>query len=297
MSQSQTSHYSQTQMSSHSQPPMSPYPQSHSSLKNIPPTQQQRQTPLQEILVDKEETAFERSKKVIRSPDQRSAPSINLEAEPEMEEIKILIKTMAEDLKKEIKNNNDQLKKNTDEIINLKQEMQLAHEERKKEMLVWQKEKEELHHKIKTLEEKFEKQEKFAKRINVVIKGIEIKDNMQDTRMEVGKLFKEKMEIDVIIQDVVPIRSKHMVIVKLSNFDSKLEVLRNKKKIGAEKIYIDSDLTSSEQKIQAEIRRMARDKRRDGHRVKVAHQKLQVDAQWYHWDEHSQSILPDGSKN
>ncbi|KAK4883406.1 hypothetical protein RN001_006725 [Aquatica leii] len=81
-----------------------------------------------------------------------------------------------------------------------------------------------------------------------------------------------------------------MVIAKLKNFEQKMEVIKNKYKLGGKNIYIDSDLTYEEQKTQAIIRKIAKEEKNKGNSIKVSYKKLEINGEKYIWNEEKNKL-------
>ncbi|PSN31766.1 hypothetical protein C0J52_26339, partial [Blattella germanica] len=60
-----------------------------------------------------------------------------------------------------------------------------------------------------------------------------------------------------------------MILVKMRDFEEKLEVLRNKNKLRGIECYIDNDMTKEERSIQAALRRRAKEEAEKGHTVRA----------------------------
>lgn len=101
--------------------------------------------------------------------------------------------------------------------------------------------------------------------------------------------MKKELEIITEIETTSHISVKR-IVVKLKTFENKLDILKNKYKLAGQNIYIDSDLTKSEQFIQAEIRKKAREERQHGRKIKVSYQKMMIDGVWYKWDHINKKI-------
>jgi hypothetical protein len=52
-----------------------------------------------------------------------------------------------------------------------------------------------------------------------------------------------------------------------------------------ERMYIDDDLTNEERKTQKKLRGVAREERDRGKRVKIVYRKIQINREWFIWDE------------
>ncbi|PSN42467.1 hypothetical protein C0J52_21061 [Blattella germanica] len=67
-----------------------------------------------------------------------------------------------------------------------------------------------------------------------------------------------------------------MILVKMRDFEEKLEVLRNKNKLRGIECYIDNDMTKEERSIQATLRRRAKEEKEKGYTVRVGYRKIQI---------------------
>jgi hypothetical protein len=55
-------------------------------------------------------------------------------------------------------------------------------------------------------------------------------------------------------------------------------------------MYKDDDLTNEERKTQKKLREMAREKRDRGKRVKIGYRKIQINGEWFIWDEKQEKL-------
>jgi hypothetical protein len=55
-------------------------------------------------------------------------------------------------------------------------------------------------------------------------------------------------------------------------------------------MYKDDDLTNEERKTQKKLREMAREKRDRGKRVKIGYRKIQINGEWFIWDEKEEKL-------
>lgn len=80
------------------------------------------------------------------------------------------------------------------------------------------------------------------------------------------------------------------IIVKLEEWGQKLEIMKNKKKLGT-KIKIENDLTLKEREIQPKIKEIANEERRTNKKkVKIGSQKMYVGNALYTSDDKQQSL-------
>ena len=92
-------------------------------------------------------------------------------------------------------------------------------------------------------------------------------------------------------------KGRKMIRVKMENFEDKLEVMKNKRRLEGTDCYIENDLTKEERGIQAELRRRAREEASKGHTVKIGYKKIQINGQWHNYNaEESKNELQRGEE-
>lgn len=173
---------------------------------------------------------------------------------------------MMEDIKNELKKNNldikNELKKNNEEVKQLREEMKIKEGK-------WNKEKGQMRERITELEYKVESEERKKKKNNVVVMGIE--STTEQPKEEIESLFQKEMGVVVNTKSVYKIgrkQEKQNILVQLQNWEDKVKIMKNKNKLKGKNIYIENDMTKEEQKIQAEIRNVARKERAKGKNTK-----------------------------
>lgn len=236
---------------------------------------------------------FAKSSKTLRSPDK---PETHLKPEEstEMEELKQIMISMSNELKNEIKNSCDQLKKTNEEIKSLREEMKRREEEWRKERELWSCEKKNLLDRVKKMEDKLERQEKNDKKNNIIIKGLDTEQ--RDIKEVTQEFVKKELNVEPKIREAYTVGKRRLIVVKLEDFHTKLAIMKKKSKLGDKKVYIENDLTQREVSIQATIRAHARDERAKGNVARVGFQKLSINGQWYKWD-HTENKLKIDPKN
>jgi hypothetical protein len=55
-------------------------------------------------------------------------------------------------------------------------------------------------------------------------------------------------------------------------------------------ILVDDDLKNEERKTQTRLREVAREERNRGTRVKIGYRKIQINGEWFTWDERAQKL-------
>lgn len=237
---------------------------------------------------EEEEDVFKRSKVTVRSP-QKTSTNIEIQgtvSDLEMEKIEDLIKGLSvqiQEIKVDTGNTataigiiNEQMKEYGEEIRVLK-------EEALKKELEWKEEKNELKKEIEIMKIKLENQEKKERKNNIIIKGKNFPK--ENKKQEIKEFVKKELGVKVEIEEAYKVGREEMnvTVVKLENFEQKIEILKNKYKLGRREIYIDCDLTKEEQKIQATIRKVAKEERNAGKKTKVGYRKMVVDGIQYEW--------------
>jgi len=62
---------------------------------------------------------------------------------------------------------------------------------------------------------------------------------------------------------------REVVIIRMDNWERKVEIMRRKKSLGSRKIYIDNDLTQEVRDVQRKLKEIARGERANGRRARV----------------------------
>lgn len=134
--------------------------------------------------------------------------------------------------------------------------------------------------KIKKLVAKKEKEER---KCNIVVRGMRIAEDMERNKEMVVKLIKYKVRVNCKI--IRCWRSGEVIIAKIENEDKKWEIMQNKYRLRGEQIFIDSDLSWEERKIQERINRWAKEQRGRGREIKVGKGRVKVEGRWKKWEE------------
>ena len=226
----------------------------------------------EQIKSESEPGTFKKSKKILRSPYKTDTTPIvkNTKEGEDMEEIKMLLQSMRDEMKSEFKKNHEETEKLRNDI-------------REKE-IKWQREKTALENKINVLENKFEQQDKKARRNNIVIKGAHL--NTENLEGEVECMIKNKLGVEVKILEAYTIRNRHenkIIIAKTEYIKQKTMIMTNKNKLKDTRIYIENDLTKKELEIQRDIRQVA--KKEKGKQVKIGYQKLIINGQTWSYEQ------------
>jgi hypothetical protein len=87
----------------------------------------------------------------------------------------------------------------------------------------------------------------------------------------------------VNVKEAFKINKDKMMLAKIEIWDQKKNMMLNKSKLKerkGEKMYIDDDLTNEERKTQKKLRKVAREERYRGKRVKIGYRKIQINGEW-----------------
>lgn len=228
--------------------------------------------------------------------------------------------------KKEAKNSNDMLiniiksfqtemrekfDKITDELLDMKKENEMFREtllqenkelkskteNMQKEIDNLKDEKINLNIRITQLERAIERDDKQKRKENIIIKGSQFKE--ENLKEEITQYLKEKLEIEVEIIEAYPIGkgANRNILAKLKNFNQKLNILKNKKKLQNEKVYIQSDFTEHEREVQRILRDMAKEHREQGNNVRIGYFYIIINKVRYDWDDTTQKLIERTPKN
>jgi hypothetical protein len=78
------------------------------------------------------------------------------------------------------------------------------------------------------------------------------------------------------------------VLAKIESWEQKKNITLNESKLKERKgemMYIDDDLTNEERKTQKKLREVARAERDRGKRMKIEYRKIQINGEWFVWNE------------
>jgi hypothetical protein len=92
----------------------------------------------------------------------------------------------------------------------------------------------------------------------------------------------------VNVKEAFKINKDTMMLAKIESWEQKKNIMLNKSKLKerkGERIYIDDDLTNEERKILKKLREVAREEKDRGKRVKMGYRKIQINGEWFIWDE------------
>jgi hypothetical protein len=192
------------------------------------------------------------------------------------EEIKTLRKELAA-----MREENGELRK---ELVTVREEMRRREEKGQVEKADWTK-------RMKMIEEKMEQREKKERKNNVIITGIGAKSGNIERGME--EWLEREIGVKVNVKEAFKINKDKMMLAKIESWEQKKNILLNKSKLKEkedERMYIDDDLTKEEREIQKKLRELAREERNRGKRVKIGYRKIQINGEWFRWDEREEKL-------
>lgn len=227
-----------------------------------------------------------RLKKSIASPQSNTPPTREVEPPTRLEMLIIQLSTNLNTVSEKLEKRIDELETNFEQKITekisekvsimidekLKQNIDTVREEVKADMLGMQNKIDELEKtvKTKTIGEKSESRNK------IVIKNLNFdereKENEDITKNKVQTLLKDGLTLsDITLKSVCRKESRGsypgVVIVEIDNFDNKSKIMKNKRKLRAnrayENVYINNDQSAESRNIQASIRTVLKELGKD----------------------------------
>jgi hypothetical protein len=150
----------------------------------------------------------------------------------------------------------------------------------------WTREKNEMNKKLAETEDKIERTE-----IEMEIE-INTKESKQ-LKEAVARILNEELNVKAGVNKAYRIGVKKYV-VELTDWESKIQILKTKKVLKGKDMYIESELTREEMAIQKKIRDIAREERKKGAAAKVRYQKAEINGQIMEWDKKNHKLV---SKN
>lgn len=144
---------------------------------------------------------------------------------------------------------------------------------------------------VRRLKSAMEEIEKKERRNNLVIRGLKKeKKSIKETAMEfLEKEFGAKEGVKRM--HAVGKEGKEVIIIEMKSWEQKEEIMREKKKLGSRRIYIDHDMTEEEREVQRKLRERAKKEKADGRMVKVGYKKIEIQGKKYVWSEEESRII------
>lgn len=150
---------------------------------------------------------------------------------------------------------------------------------------------------VKELVKKLEIQDKAARQNNIVMKGLSF--HVKELKGRIAEFLSEFFNYSGQIINVKPLgrdRSNNdivnIVAVTLHSFESKLNILRNKKTLDKRStVTIQADRTEAEREGANKLWKFAREQQPDGTGIQYTYQKIYVKGSWYKWDSYKKVVV------
>ncbi|KAJ3621980.1 hypothetical protein MTP99_002520 [Tenebrio molitor] len=200
------------------------------------------------------------SSRTRRSPNRSEEEKQSKEMDKEMKttmirEMREEIKTLRKELAA-VREENGELRK---ELATVSEEIRGREEKGQLEKADWMKRK-------KMIEEKMEQREKKEWKNNVIITGkLAISGNIE---RGVEEWLEREIGVKVNVKEAFKINKDKMMLAKIEN----------------------DDLTKEERETQKKLRELAREERDRGKRVKIGYRKIQINGDWFRWDERQEKL-------
>jgi predicted RNase H-like nuclease (RuvC/YqgF family) len=170
------------------------------------------------------------------------------------------------------------IQKLTEEVKEIRKENHKYHEilgklaEENKEI---KRENNEMKNKMQYMEDKLEQMERHQKKNSIVIFGMELKKEKNETpEKKLEKWIKNNREINVEIESVYKINNK-MYVGEVSKYEKKIEIMKKKsclRETENKRIFITNDLTKKERDIQG------------WNKVRIGYKKLTINEKIWTWN-------------
>jgi hypothetical protein len=134
--------------------------------------------------------------------------------------------------------------------------------------------------------------ERKEKKNNLVIRGLHKEENK--SLMDTAETFLERefgAKAGVKKMRSTGKEGREIVIVEMDCWESKDSIMKEKKKLGTKKIFIDHDLTFEDREVQRRIKERAWKERTEGKWVKIGFRKLEVQGRKYVWSEEENKLI------
>jgi len=159
-------------------------------------------------------------------------------------------------------------------------------------------EREEVEQKIKEIERKLEKRERAERKKNLIIRGLEVKE---EKRMEAVEELMNVIGVEIKIREVWRIagekeKGREMVGIKVEEGEKRREILERKKKLRGRKERIMEDWTWKERRMRWRLEEIAKEEEVKGRKVRIDYGKIRIEEKWWRWDE-EEEVLKDGKGN
>lgn len=116
-----------------------------------------------------------------------------------------------------------------------------------------------------------EEMEKEKNKLNVVISGLRGEWNKE----KIERWINNKLKINAIVVDMWHVRiRKERIVARCKDLENKEKMMKNKKLLGKEQVFIDNDLTFNERRMRERVVNIARRLKKEGLKVKAGFNKV-----------------------
>lgn len=132
---------------------------------------------------------------------------------------------------------------------------------------------------------KIEEKEKQERKNNIIIRWMEKKE--QNMREMIASFLEKEFRVTNGIEkiDILGRQGREIALVKLKDWETKTELMKEKKKLGTKRIYIDHDMTKGEREVQRIIKERADKARKEGMKVKIGYKKIEINDKRFLWSD------------
>lgn len=249
---------------------------------------------------ESEADPFLKSKRVIRTPTK-----VGKKGEDKLDKLIEMMNNLTKEvggLTVELQEIRNEQRETIKEI----KKLQAENREIKDENEELQKENKKIKEDMDKVGERLKRLEKEKRRNNIVITGLKIDTDKEDTLRDTMEKF-----IENGIKVIAGVKAAHKLgpntcLVELEGKEDKKQIMQNKRILkdrSNEKIYINDDLTPEERDVARIIRGVAKEEKKNGKRVKIGYEKISIDDKWFKWNNKKQQLEDErgnsigGSKN
>ena len=107
-------------------------------------------------------------------------------------------------------------------------------------------------------------------------------NNTQNIEEKIEEFIKQHLKLQAAVKKASKLKDK-VYVVEIEKFENKLEIMKVKSKlkgVGNGNIYINSDLTKKERRIQRKIKEIADREKKENSLVKIGYQKIVNGIKW-----------------
>lgn len=84
---------------------------------------------------------------------------------------------------------------------------------------------------------------------------------------------------------------RRAIIVKMENFQEKMQIMKKKAIFKDTSIFIENELTAKEKIVQNKIKEIAKEEKQNGNTVKIGYRKLYINKVKYEWNTEANTLV------